>query len=113
MDFTEKYDKNNFVRILKELGIYRLWLTKRLMSSKFYLEENKKKHAFDFIDGNNGEFSDYIDKSLCWDETGCFHLWDSIWASEEGQCKLSDLAYSQEKLNGLREVVKKALIKIF
>ena len=102
----KKQNKKSFVRVLKELGIYKIWLDRRLSSSMLSKYENKRKHAFNFIYGDSFKsFESLIRNSFFWDETGCGRLWLTICNSSHSRHDIKYLANSMYNLSKLKKEI--------
>lgn len=108
----KKQNKKSFVRVLKELGIYKIWLDRRLSSSMLSNYENKNKHVFDFIYGDSFKsFESLIINSFYLQETGCYNLWNTICSSFHSGYDIKYLANSMHNLSELKKEIQKCCIK--
>lgn len=96
-------NKNKFVRILKDVGIYHL-----------FIEERKKQRPCDSVFSNLGRsFHETIDHSLVWAHAYCEEMWDEMYGisrdfNHSFNCGLSDDRY-ELFIEELRECVKRHL----
>ena len=106
---SKEYNIRYFKRVLKELGIYKLWLTSRLASSRVSYHENKIKHLFDFISPGPKSFCGLIDTSFTWTETGWYDLWSTIYNSTHSRCCVESLALNEFHMKELKKELNKYL----
>lgn len=106
---SKEYNVRYFIRILKELGIYKLWLTSRLASSRVSCHENKIRHLFDFIGPGPSSFRGLIDSSFTWTETGWYGLWSTIYNSAHSSLCVESLAINEFHMKELKNELNKFL----
>ena len=96
-------------RILKETGIYNLWLKERELTNKNE-NINKRKGIFNFkYVEDNSCFSLIIDESFWWDETRTPYLWDKLY--EATSCKSQSILKLAEDTESLKEI--KGMVKAY
>lgn len=93
-------------RILKEIGLYNLWLRERELTDKNE-NINKRKGIFKikYVE-DDSSFSSIIDESFWWDSTTTPDLWEDLYESAECKISIIKLAKNTELLKAIRSIVK-------
>ena len=92
-----------FKRVLKEIGIYTIWIKERKKSTHGISED-------ELINFNPYlSFASMIDNSFWWDETKHPCLWNKIYCAIPSQQTLSVLAKDQQGLKDIRKQIKDVL----
>ena len=96
-----------FIRILKEIGIYRLYINcrKEYLSDRDIIYTRKNIFAFNY---SKISFSEIIDRNLSWYATDCEDLWVRLYDETQGM-KCTEIAKSDYKINCMKKIVKDEL----
>ena len=96
-----------FIRLLKELGIFKLWVNNRTS----YLERNGcnkesiRKNIFSCVHYGDS-FRRIIDEGLIWRHTDCEKLWEELYSTEASCYAPLVILNDFDKLKKLKEKVK-------
>lgn len=96
-----------FIRILKEIGIYHLYINCR----KEYLSNRSRQYTRKNIFEFNSpiiSFSEIIDCNLSWYDTNCEDLWIKLYDETRGM-KCTEITESDYKINCMKKIVKEEL----
>lgn len=92
-----------FKRVLKELGIYTIWIKERKKSTHVVNED-------ELINFNPYQtFASIIDDSFWWDETTHPCLWDRLYVAKPSKKTIDELAKDQQGLKDIKEQIKDLL----
>ena len=106
----ETFCKNNneikkFKRLLKELGIYSVWLKE----IKSHLKRNNRKIPIKIKFNHIGEYAcnvgEVINLSFCWAETNNETMWRML--SNKTYCLSIEECLSDEHIGNLKKIVKR------
>jgi hypothetical protein len=105
MGVLENKKINNFKRLLKELGIYSLWLTERKYYSRITYKSITLKTIF-YPVTNYWLFGDIINYSFSWETTSHPQMWEDIFYSV-GRMTAEDVLANETSLERLKETINK------
>ena len=98
-------EKKALKRLLKELGIYHLWIKNRMKYSTYAAQkpEGFKKYFWPYLSNN---FAELIDDSFTWNRTGQEELWEELNALAICNDYPSKILKNQQIIDELNETCK-------
>ena len=102
----KKDNVNLAIRLLKELGIYNLWLKER---RKYNLENRESRACSRYtmfsVVGEYGYFSNFIDDSFCWCDTHNEDLWAELYDGVRRNATFEDILQSPTDMFELKKII--------
>ena len=103
----KKDNVNLAIRLLKELGIYNLWLKERRIYN-LYNRESKpySRYTMFSVVSEHGYFSNFIDDSFCWCDTHNEDLWAELYDGVSHGATFEDILQSHTDMFTLKKIIK-------